>query len=127
MPSFDDDLRLAHVLADAVEATTLPRFLAEDLAVDTKPDLTLVSDADRAAEDLIRGQLARTRPRDAVVGEESGTTGRGPRRWVIERCFAWLGRNRRLAKDFEATIASATAFLYAASVMLLSRRIARCA
>ena len=33
-----------------------------------------------------------------------------PRRWVVERCFAWLGRNRRLAKDFEATIASATAF-----------------
>jgi transposase len=48
-----------------------------------------------------------------------------PRRWVIERLFAWLGRNRRLAKDFEATIASARAFLYAASVMLLIRRIAR--
>ena len=50
-----------------------------------------------------------------------------PRRGVVERCFAWLGRNRRLAKDFEATIASATAFLYAASAMLLLRRIARCA
>jgi transposase len=50
-----------------------------------------------------------------------------PRRWVVERCFAWLGRNRRLAKDFEATVASATAFLYAASVMLLTRRLARCA
>jgi transposase len=50
-----------------------------------------------------------------------------PRRWVVERCFAWLGRNRRLAKDFEATIASAVAFLYAASVMLLTRRLARCA
>ncbi len=49
-----------------------------------------------------------------------------PRRWVVERCFAWLGRNRRLAKDFEATIASATAFLYAASAMLLVRRMARC-
>jgi transposase len=49
-----------------------------------------------------------------------------PRRWVVERLFAWLNRNRRLAKDFEATIASATAFLYAASVMLLSRRLARC-
>lgn len=47
------------------------------------------------------------------------------RRWVVERFFAWIGRNRRLAKDFEATIASATAFLYAASVMLLVRRIAR--
>lgn len=50
-----------------------------------------------------------------------------PRRWVVERFFAWLGRNRRLAKDVEATIASATAFLYAASVMLLTRRIARSA
>jgi putative transposase len=50
-----------------------------------------------------------------------------PRHWVIERCFAWLGRNRRLAKDFEATIASAIAFLYAASVMFLTRRIARSA
>lgn len=49
-----------------------------------------------------------------------------PRRWVIERTFAWLGRNRRLARDFEATITSATAFLYAASVMLLTRRLARC-
>jgi transposase len=48
-----------------------------------------------------------------------------PRRWVVERCFAWLGRNRRLAKDFEATIASATAFLYAASAMLLIRRLGR--
>jgi transposase len=48
-----------------------------------------------------------------------------PRRWVVERFFAWIGRNRRLAKDFEATIESARAFLYAASVMLLMRRIAR--
>ena len=49
-----------------------------------------------------------------------------PRRWVVERCFAWLNRNRRLAKDFEATVASATSFLYAASAMLLIRRMARC-
>jgi transposase len=47
-----------------------------------------------------------------------------PRRCVVERFFAWIGRNRRLAKDFEATIDSARAFLYAASVMLLARRIA---
>jgi len=49
-----------------------------------------------------------------------------PRRWVVARCFAWLGRDRRLAKDFETTSASATAFRYAASVMLLTRRLARC-
>lgn len=48
-----------------------------------------------------------------------------PRRWVVERFFAWINRNRRLAKDFEATINSARAFLYAASVILLIRRLAR--
>lgn len=48
-----------------------------------------------------------------------------PRRWVVERFFAWINRNRRLAKDVEATIDSARAFLYAAAIMLLIRRIAR--
>jgi putative transposase len=48
-----------------------------------------------------------------------------PRRWVVERFLAWINRNRRLAKDFEATVASATAFLHAASAMLLIRRLAR--
>ena len=48
-----------------------------------------------------------------------------PRRWVVERTFAWLNRNRRLAKDFEAAIKTATAWLYIASVKLLSRRLAR--
>lgn len=48
-----------------------------------------------------------------------------PRRWVIERSFAWLGRNRRLWKDPETTTASAEAFLYAAASVLLLRRLAR--
>ena len=48
-----------------------------------------------------------------------------PRRWVVERFFAWIGRNRRLAKDFKASLASAAAFLYAASVMLPARRLAQ--
>lgn len=48
-----------------------------------------------------------------------------PRRWVVERTLAWLNRNRRLAKDFEATIESATAWVYLASVQLLTRKIAR--
>jgi transposase len=48
-----------------------------------------------------------------------------PRRSVVERFFAWINRNRRLWKDAEATIASATAFLYAAAAMVLIRRIAR--
>lgn len=48
-----------------------------------------------------------------------------PRRWVVERTLAWLNRNRRLAKDFEATIESAMTWLYIASVKLMSRRLAR--
>jgi transposase len=47
-----------------------------------------------------------------------------PRRWVVERTLAWLNRNRRLAKDFEASIASARAWVYIASVQLLIRRLA---
>lgn len=47
-----------------------------------------------------------------------------PRRWVVERSFAWLNRNRRLSKDFERTIASTTAWLFMASVQQLARRIA---
>lgn len=48
-----------------------------------------------------------------------------PRRWVVERFFAWISRNRRLWKDPEATLASAKAFLYAAAIMILLRRMAR--
>ena len=48
-----------------------------------------------------------------------------PRRWVVERTFAWLGRCRRLAKDWEATTESATAWTYIASIRLMTRRLAR--
>jgi putative transposase len=54
-----------------------------------------------------------------------GTFKPEPRRWVVERSFAWFGRNRRLAKDFEASIASSEAWIFIASVRLLSRRLAR--
>lgn len=54
-----------------------------------------------------------------------GTFKAEPRRWVIERTFAWFGRNRRLAKDFEQTIASAEAWIMIASIRVLSRRLAR--
>lgn len=84
MAGYDDDLRLAHVIADQVDALTMSRFLAADLHVETKPDLTPVSDADRAAEELVRAQLRRTRPRDAVVGEELEPTGRGSRQWIVD-------------------------------------------
>src|SRR6478736_10624 len=82
--SYNDDLRLAHVLADSVDDQTMSRFKALDLHVETKPDLTPVTDADKAAEEAIRGQLSRSRPRDAVLGEEFGSTGHGSRRWIID-------------------------------------------
>ncbi|MDY0812091.1 histidinol-phosphatase [Kitasatospora purpeofusca] len=84
MADYHDDLRLAHVLADSADSVTLERFRALDLRVETKPDLTPVSDADKAAEELVRSILQRARPRDAVLGEEFGLQGSGPRRWVID-------------------------------------------
>ena len=81
---YEDDVRIAHVLADAVEPTTTERFRADDLTVSSKPDLTPVSDADLAAERIIRAQLSRARPRDSVKGEEYGVTGTGERQWVID-------------------------------------------
>lgn len=82
--SYNDDLRLAHAIADSVDSLTMSRFKALDLKVDTKPDLTPVTDADRSAEEAIRSQLSRSRPRDAILGEEFGSTGHGSRRWVID-------------------------------------------
>ncbi len=82
--AYDDDLRLAHVIADQVDALTMERFKAADLSVSTKPDLTPVSDADLSAEQIVRGQLKRARPRDSVAGEELATTGSGSRQWVID-------------------------------------------
>ncbi|GGP88307.1 histidinol-phosphatase [Streptomyces roseolilacinus] len=84
MADYHDDLRLAHALADAADTATMGRFQALDLKVETKPDMTPVSEADRAAEELIRGHLRRARPDDAVLGEEYGVEGTGPRRWVID-------------------------------------------
>lgn len=63
-----------------------------------------------------------------IVSKITGQTGfvALPRRWVVERFFAWINRNRRLAKDVEATMQSAAAFLYAAA-MLMIRKSARSA
>src|SRR6476660_5520128 len=84
MADFTDDLRLAHVLADDADSLTTARFKALDLHVMTKPDLTPVTDADTSVEDGIRRTLSRARPRDAVLGEESGATGHSQRQWVID-------------------------------------------
>lgn len=84
MTRWERDLALAHELADAADALTLQRFRALDLAVESKPDLTPVSDADRAVEQEVRRLLATARPDDAVLGEEYGVDGDGSRRWVID-------------------------------------------
>jgi histidinol-phosphatase len=90
-----DDLALALEMADAADVLTLDRFQALDLVVETKPDLTPVSDADRAAEQLLRALIAARRPGDLVVGEEFGDGAGGPasldagsaaggRRWILD-------------------------------------------
>ena len=81
---FTDDLRLAHVLADDADSLTTARFKALDLHVMSKPDLTPVTDADQAVEEGIRRTLSRVRSRDAITGEEQGTTGHGQRRWIVD-------------------------------------------
>lgn len=82
--TYTDDLRLAHILADSVDRLTLSRFQNQDFTVETKPDLTPVTDADKEAEQLIRSQLSRVRTRDSVLGEEFGETGSSSRQWVID-------------------------------------------
>lgn len=79
------DLALALSLADRADALTSARFGALDLRVDTKPDLTPVTDADRAVETELREVLARERADDSIVGEEFGgdTTFTG-RQWIID-------------------------------------------
>ncbi len=79
-----DDLALALELADLADAITLGRFQAADLVVETKPDLTPVTEADREVERVIRERLARERPDDAVLGEEFGSEAGGDRRWIID-------------------------------------------
>ena len=80
-----DDLALAHALADLADAITLDRYQAQDLVITNKPDNTPVTDADRAVETAIREALATHRPTDGLVGEEFGSDkGTSGRYWVID-------------------------------------------
>ncbi|HEY3727165.1 MAG TPA: histidinol-phosphatase [Solirubrobacteraceae bacterium] len=83
-----DDLALAFELADAADAITTARFRADDLVVETKPDLTPVSEADREVERAMRSRLASARPGDSVLGEEYGddsaAVGGNGRRWIVD-------------------------------------------
>jgi histidinol-phosphatase len=78
-----DDLHLALALADEADALTTARYRALDLRVERKPDLTPVTDADRAVERALRARLARERPGEAVAGEEYGVE-EGDVRWWLD-------------------------------------------
>ena len=85
MFTLTEDLELALSLVDIADTITLERFLADDLAIETKPDLTPVTEADRAVEQALRVRLAEVRPGDSVVGEEFGASvADGDRRWIID-------------------------------------------
>jgi histidinol-phosphatase len=77
------DLNFALALADLADSLSFPRFRAADLRIETKPDLTPVTDADRAVERALRERIAAERPGDTVLGEEEGDEG-GDVRWIID-------------------------------------------
>jgi histidinol-phosphatase len=93
-PSMEDNLRLAHELADIADVVTLSRFGAANLVIDEKPDGSPVTDADTLVEERLRARLRRARPQHAVTGEEGGDAGAGgPWRWLLDPidgtvCFA---------------------------------------
>jgi len=78
------DLDLALRLAHAADEIALSRFRARDLIVETKPDRTPVTEADRAVEKELRTILGVERRRDAILGEEEGQTGSSQRRWILD-------------------------------------------
>jgi histidinol-phosphatase len=82
----DDDLALALELADVADSITRERYRAADLVIETKPDLTPVTEADTAVERTLRERLAKARPGDAIVGEEYGSaeTPENGRRWIVD-------------------------------------------
>ena len=84
-PDLGPDLELALELADAADEITLSRFRAADLRVETKPDRTPVTEADRAVEKELRRLLGEHRPGHRIVGEELGATGDGDApRWIVD-------------------------------------------
>lgn len=82
--TYSEDLELAIKLADAADAISLARFRALDLNIETKPDRSPVTDADRAVELALKEILATERPEDGIVGEEFGNSGSKTRKWIID-------------------------------------------
>lgn len=84
MTDFAADLALAQELADAADQISLARFRALDLTVETKPDRSPVTDADKAVEQALKSILVAARPADGIIGEEFGTSGSADRKWIID-------------------------------------------
>ncbi|UFS59998.1 inositol monophosphatase family protein [Subtercola endophyticus] len=87
MTEYADDLQLALDLADAADEVSLGRFQALDLVIETKPDRTPVTDADKAVERAIRARLEAACPGDSILGEEYGGEGEDAhahRQWIID-------------------------------------------
>lgn len=82
--TYSEDLALALELAELADDISLARFRALDLHVETKPDRSPVTDADRAVELAIKEVLSAKRPLDGIVGEEFGTSGSVERKWIID-------------------------------------------
>ena len=82
--NYQEDLELALELAEIADAISLARFRALDLHVETKPDRSPVTDADRAVELAIKEVLEAKRPDDGIVGEEFGNSGSTTRKWIID-------------------------------------------
>jgi histidinol-phosphatase len=83
-PTLASDLALARSLADMADEISLDRFRSADLVVTTKPDMTPVSDADRAVETALRAAIQDSRPGDSIRGEEFGVEGDATRQWIID-------------------------------------------
>ncbi|QIM19774.1 histidinol phosphatase [Leucobacter coleopterorum] len=83
-PAPSADLAFALRLADLADTISLPRFRSADLTIETKPDRTFVTDADKAVESALRELIETERPGDSFFGEESGRAERGERRWIID-------------------------------------------
>jgi histidinol-phosphatase len=102
------DVELLKSLANLSDEISFDRFHAQDLQVETKPDATPVTDADRAVEKKIREHLLKERPLDKIIGEEFGSPDEitsGERYWVrwnkefSPRCsnlgyINWIGTQR---------------------------------
>jgi transposase len=134
--------RKRHIITDTVGHLVAARVHAADIQDrDGAPDLLssirylfpwlrhVFADGGYAGDKLTTALSAHGQWQIEIVKRCDRATGFSvlPRRWVVERTFAWLNRNRRLAKDFEATLGSSQTWIYLASVQLLARRLARTA